>query len=50
MRWIEPQSRFVIDTILKRKFSTFSDSARNTVNWLMLAVDVLVLLWVLSLL
>ena len=50
MRWMEPQSRFVVNTLLKRNLDTFTASARTAVNWAMLALDVgvlLLLLWLL---
>jgi hypothetical protein len=42
LRWIEPQSRWVLSTLFKRDLNVMQDSARRTVNWIVLGVDVAV--------
>ncbi len=41
LKWIEPQSRWVIRTLFKRNFDGFVESAQRNVNWAMLGWDVL---------
>lgn len=50
MKWIEPQSRFVMTRVFKRNFDAFTQSGQQTVNWAMLIADVVIVVVVLSLL
>lgn len=43
LRWIEPQSRWLLQTFLKRNLDGMTDSARRGANWIVLAVDVIVI-------
>ena len=50
LRWIEPQSRWLLRTFFRRDVEVMTDSARRTTNWTILILDVLllyVLLWLL---
>lgn len=47
MRWIEPQSRFIVNTVMKRDLDTFTESARTTINRLVLGLDIVVVLAIL---
>ena len=39
-KFLEPQSRWMVNTLFKRNFDTFVDSAKTRVNWMVLAGDV----------
>ncbi len=41
LKWIEPESRFIVNTLFKRNFDAFTDGAKRTVNWGVLIGDVL---------
>ena len=43
LRWIEPQSRWVLRTFFKRDLAVMTDSARRTTNWTFLILDALLL-------
>jgi len=44
LTWIEPESRFLIKTLFRRNFDTFTQSAQRTTNWMVLGLDIL-LIW-----
>ena len=46
LKWIEPESRFLVKLVFKKNFDTFTESAQRNTNWGVLALDI-VLLWVL---
>lgn len=48
-KWIEPESRLIINGLLRRNFDTFSDDAQRTVNWTVLAGDVAAVIILLAL-
>jgi len=48
LRWIEPQSRWLLSTLFKRKLEVMEDSARRTINWITLALDAVVAYLILS--
>ena len=50
MKWIEPQSRLIVDGLFKRKFDSFTDEAKRKINWIMLVGDVFAAYVLLSLL
>jgi hypothetical protein len=50
LRWIEPQSRWIMQTLFKRDMDVMTDSARRTTNWGVLILDAAVLYIILSLL
>lgn len=50
LKWIEPQSRWVIQTLFKRNFDAFQDSARRRINWSMLLWDIIIVYGLLKLL
>jgi hypothetical protein len=50
LKWIEPESRFIINSLLKRDFDAFTDEAKRTVNWSVLIGDVAAVVVLLSLL
>ncbi|MEE8433784.1 MAG: hypothetical protein V3S64_03260 [bacterium] len=39
-KFLEPQSRWMVNTFFKRDFDTFVDSAKTRVNRMVLAADV----------
>ncbi len=39
-KFLEPQSRWMINTLFKRDFDAFVDSAKTRINWMVLAADV----------
>ena len=39
MKFMEPQSRLIIDKVFKRRFDGFTDEAKAKINWIMLAGD-----------
>ena len=43
LKWIEPQSRWVIRTLFKRDFESFIAPAKRRVNWAMLLWDLILL-------
>ena len=48
LKWIEPESRFLMKSFLKRDLDVMTDSARRTINWCVLALDVAVIYIVLN--
>lgn len=50
MKWMEPQSRLIVDGLFKRKFDSFTDDAKRKINWIMLIGDVFAAYVLLSLL
>ena len=46
LKWIEPESRWIMSTVFRRNFDSFTDEAKRTVNWAVLGTDVLGI-WVL---
>lgn len=40
LKWIEPESRLIVNTLFKRNFDAFTDEAKRTVNWSVLIGDV----------
>jgi len=49
LAWIEPQSRWMLRTFLRRNLEVMTDSARRTINWGVLAIDVLAIYLLLKL-
>ncbi|MEE8395007.1 MAG: hypothetical protein V3S29_03060 [bacterium] len=49
-KWIEPESRLIINGLFRRNFDTFSDEARRVVNWGVLIGDVVAAIIVLNML
>lgn len=43
LQWIEPESRFLMRTVFRRNLDAMTDSARRTVNWSVLVLDVVVI-------
>ena len=43
LKWIEPESRFLTKSFLKRDLEAMTDSARRSINWGVLALDVAVI-------
>ena len=41
LRWMEPQSRWILRTFLRRNLDVMTDSARRSINWGVLALDIL---------
>jgi hypothetical protein len=50
LKFMEPQSRWVMRTLFRRDFDTFVESARVRVNWAMLLWDIIIAYLVLQLL
>ena len=50
MKFMEPQSRLIVDGIFKRRFDTFTDEAKRKINWIMLIGDAFAAYVLLSLL
>jgi hypothetical protein len=50
LRFMEPQSRWVMRVVFRRNFDAFVDSAKRTVNWAMLLWDAIILYGLLLLL
>ena len=50
MKFMEPQSRLIVDKVFKRNFDAFTDEAKSKINWLMLIGDALGLYILLNLL
>ena len=49
-KWIEPESRLIVNGLFRRNLDTFTDEARQAVNWSVLIGDVVavvILLWIL---
>ena len=42
LKWIEPQSRWVIRTLFNREFNGFITPAKRRVNWAMLLWDLII--------
>ena len=40
LRWMEPQSRWLMRTFLRRDLDVMTDSARRSINWGVLALDI----------
>ena len=40
LKWIEPESRFLIGFLFRRKFDGMTDSAKRIINWGVLGLDV----------
>ncbi len=40
LKWIEPESRLIVNTMFKRNFDGFTDQAKRMVNWGVLIGDV----------
>ena len=43
LKFMEPQSRWLMRTLFKRDFDTFVESAKRRINWAMLLWDVIIL-------
>ena len=43
LKFMEPQSRWVMQTLFRRDFDTFVESAKRRINWAMLLWDLIVL-------
>lgn len=39
MKFMEPQSRLIINKVFKRSFDGFTDEAKSKINWIMLVGD-----------
>ena len=50
LKFMEPQSRFVISALFKRHFEGFTDGAKRMTNWAMLLWDIIIVYIVLKLL
>jgi len=50
LRWIEPQTRWMLATFFKRKLEVMTDSSRRTANWGTLVLDAVILYTILKLL
>lgn len=50
LKFMEPQSRWVMRTLFRRNFDAFVDSAKRRINWSMLLWDVILLYVLLRLL
>jgi hypothetical protein len=50
LRFMEPQSRWVMRVLFRRDFDTFVERAKRTVNWSMLLWDVIIAYLLLQLL
>ena len=50
LKWIEPESRWVMKSLFRRDFDAFTDEARRAVNWMVLASDLLGIWVILSIL
>jgi hypothetical protein len=50
LRFMEPQSRWVLRVLFRRDFDTFVERAKRTVNWSMLLWDVIIAYLLLQLL
>lgn len=49
LKWIEPQSRWMVRVLFRRNFDGFTDSARVRINWAVLLWDVILAYWALGL-
>lgn len=45
LKFMEPQSRWVMKTLFRRDFDAFVDSAKRRVNWSMLLWDIIIV-WI----
>ena len=50
LKFMEPQSRWVIRTLFRRDFDTFIEPAKRRINWAMLLWDVIIVYLLLQLL
>ncbi|MCH9046184.1 MAG: hypothetical protein IIA40_08750 [SAR324 cluster bacterium] len=50
LKFIEPQSRWVMKTLFRRDFDAFVDSAKRRVNWSMLLWDIIIVYFLAQLL
>ena len=50
LKWIEPESRMLMKSVFKRNMDVMTDSARRSVNWGVLAFDVVAVVILLRLL
>ena len=50
LKFMEPQSRWVMRVLFRRNFDAFLDSAKARINWAMLLWDVIILYVLLQLL
>ncbi len=50
IKWIEPESRLIINKIFGRDFDSFTEGAQQTVNWSVLIGDIAAVLFLFSLL
>lgn len=50
LKFIEPQSRWVMKTLFRRDFDSFVDSAKRRVNWSMLLWDIIIVYFLVQLL
>ncbi len=41
LKWIEPESRFLMRSLFKRDLNVMTDSTRRRVNWTVLVLDAL---------
>ncbi len=41
LKWIEPESRFLMRSLFKRDLNVMTDSTRRRVNWTVLVLDTL---------
>ena len=41
LKWIEPESRFLIKTAFRRNLDGMTDGARRAINWGVLVLDLL---------
>lgn len=42
LKFLEPQSRWMVNTFFKRDFDTFVDSAKTRINRMVLVADVVI--------
>lgn len=40
LKFIEPESKFIVNTVMKRNFDGFTDSAQKTTNWIVLGSNI----------
>jgi hypothetical protein len=50
LKFMEPQSRWVMRSLFRRNFDAFLDPAKRRINWAMLLWDVIILYVLLELL
>lgn len=39
LKWIEPESRLIINKLFRRNFDHFTEEAKRTINWSVLIAD-----------